>query len=390
MKKFKLLKVSTVAISLDILLKGQLSFLNKYYNVVAVSGFDKHLENVKNREKVPTISVSFQRNISPLQDIISLIKIYSVLKKEKPYMVHSITPKAGLLTMTAAYFARVPIRIHTFTGLVFPYKKGIFQKILIFMDKVLCHFATHIIPEGQGVKNDLINYKITKKPLKIIANGNINGVDLEYFNPNLFPVDSCNKLRKKLGIDANDFVFLFIGRLVKDKGINELVAAFSKFENQNNTVKLLLVGPAEAHLDPLENATLQEINNSKNIISVGFQDDVRPFYALSNCLVFPSYREGFPNVVLQAGAMNLPSIVTNISGCNEIIEQHKNGIIIPVKNENAIFEAMQLLYLDKKLAENCKKNAQNVIATKFNQDLVWQELLNFYKQLEKNELETKP
>ena len=135
---------------------------------------------------------------------------------------------------------------------------------------------------------------------------------------------------------------------------------------------------------------MQEINNSKNIISVGFQDDVRPFYALSNCLVFPSYREGFPNVVLQAGAMNLPSIVTNISGCNEIIEQHKNGMIIPVKNENAIFEAMQLFYSDKKLAENCKNNAQNVIATKFNQDLVWQELLNFYKQLEKNELETKP
>lgn len=384
----KLIRVSTVAISLDILLKGQLSFLNNYFNVIAVSGNDEHLKNVKKRENVATISVNFKRNISPLNDVISLIKIFWVLKREKPYIVHSITPKAGLLSMIAAYFAGVPVRIHTFTGLVFPYKKGMFQKILILMDKVLCHFATHIIPEGNGVKNDLLAYNITQKPLKIIANGNVNGVDLQHYNSGIYTFQEIENFRKNIGICEGDFVFLFVGRLVKDKGINELIKAFSTFQNTYSNAKLLLVGATEDHLDPLEESTLQEIKNNSNIISVGFQEEVRPFYALSNCLVFPSYREGFPNVVLQAAAMGLPSIVTNISGCNEIIEHNKNGIIIPVKNENAIFEAMQLFYSNEELLNMCKNNSRVIIEEKFDQNLVWNELLQFYNRII-NELETK-
>ncbi len=151
-RKPKLIRTSTVAMSLDILLKGQLSFLNKYYNVIAVSGKDEHLKNIEIREKVHIKSIKIERKISPLKDLVSLFRLYIYFKKQKPKIVHSITPKAGLLSMIAAYFAGVPIRIHTFTGLIFPYKKGIFQALLITMDKILCKFATHIIPEGQGVK----------------------------------------------------------------------------------------------------------------------------------------------------------------------------------------------------------------------------------------------
>ena len=150
----KLIRTATVPISLNVLLKGQLQFLNKNFDVIAISGHDEHLLEVENREGIKTISVAFERQIAPFKDLVSLFKLYKVLKKEKPFIIHSITPKAGLLSMIAGYFANVPIRMHTFTGLVFPTRTGFMQQLLIAMDKILCHFATHIYPEGNGVKND--------------------------------------------------------------------------------------------------------------------------------------------------------------------------------------------------------------------------------------------
>ncbi len=381
MKK-KIIRTATVASSLDILLKGQLSFLNEHFEVIAVSGQDNHLDNVANREKIKTISVAFQRHISPFQDFISLIKLYKVLKKEKPFIIHSITPKAGLLSMIAGFFARVPIRIHTFTGLVFSTKTGFLRILLINLDRLLCLFATHIFPEGNGVKNDLLKYKITNKSLNVIANGNINGVDLECFNPKLFSDNDKIILKKNLNIFNADFVFIYIGRLVSDKGINELVAAFDKLSHKNKNVKLLLVGNFENHLDPLITETYEILNHNKSIISVGFQDDVRPYFAVSNALAFPSYREGFPNVVLQAGAMNLPSIVTNINGCNEIIQDNFNGLIIESKNEDAIFESMSLFLNNNDLVSKLTENSRNNIVARFEQSLVWNALLEEYQKFE--------
>lgn len=385
----KIIRTATVSLSLDILLKGQLRFLSKNYDIVAVSGQDAHLTKVQNREKVKTISVNFERKISPFKDLISLFKLYKVLKIEKPLIIHSITPKAGLLSMIAGYFAKVPMRIHTFTGLVFPTKTGLLQLLLITMDKILCQFATHIYPEGNGVKNDLINYKITKKPLMIIANGNVNGIDCNYFNTVHFSETDNKNLKAKLKIEPTDFVFIFVGRLVKDKGINELISAFVKFLSKNDDVKLLLVGPFEQHLNPISETSFHQIKNNKNIISVGYQNDVRPYFAVSNCLIFPSYREGFPNVVLQAGAMNLPSIVTNINGSNEIIINNENGLIIEVKSENAIFNAINFIKIEKKLFEKFKNNARNRIVTNFEQKIVWEAILNEYKMIESEYLKLK-
>ena len=210
----KIIRTSTIALSLNILLKGQLSFLKKYYNVIAVSGDDKDLRIVENREGVKTQNIKMQRQIAPFKDFISLIKLYLYFKKEKPQIVHSITPKAGLLSMAAAFLARVPIRIHTFTGLVFPTRSGLMQRLLIVMDKILCSCSTHIYPEGEGVKNDLISYNITRKPLKVLANGNVNGVNTSYFNPALFSDEENKSLKNKLDIAEDDFVFIFVGRIV--------------------------------------------------------------------------------------------------------------------------------------------------------------------------------
>jgi len=376
----KLIRTATVAMSLDILLKGQLAYLNQKFEVIAVSGQDAHLETVAKREGVKTVAVSMSRSISPIKDMVSLLKLYFLFRREKPYIVHSITPKAGLLSMTAAYFARVPVRIHTFTGLIFPSKTGMLQRVLIAMDKLVCFFATTIYPEGNGVKNDLIHYKITKKPLHIIANGNVNGIDVDYFHPNSVSEIEKETLRKELDFLETDFVFVFVGRLVKDKGINELIEAFEVLSHNNKAVKLLLVGPFESDLDPLKESTVQAIESNGSIVSVGFQNDIRPYLAVSNCLVFPSYREGFPNVVLQAGAMNLPSIVSDINGCNEIIQDAKNGIIIPVKDSVAILNAMQLVYNDANFYHVLKVNSRPQIVALYEQKIVWEALVDEYKK----------
>lgn len=370
-EKPKLIRTATIALSLDFLLKGQLSFLQQHYEVIAVSGEDNHLKEVANREHVRTINISMQRNINLLKDLVSVWQLYVLFKNEKPQIVHSITPKAGLLSMIAAYFARVPIRIHTFTGLIFPSKKGFLKLLLLNMDRVLCLFATHIFPEGQGVKNDLKMYSITKKPLKVIANGNVNGIDTVYFNSEHFSDQYKLDLKIKLGIPLNDFVFIFVGRLVKDKGINELVAAFELLQKEKSTVKLILVGNYESDLDPLESKTLEIINANKSILSVGFQNEVRNYFSIANALVFPSYREGFPNVVLQAGAMNLPSIVTDINGCNEIIQENKNGFIIPVKNQRAIFDAMKKMIANPVLLDEMKQQTREMIVSRYKQEVVW-------------------
>lgn len=373
----KIIRTATVAMSLNILLKGQLRYLNQFFDVLAVSGYDADLETVKNREEVSVVSVTMKRSIAPFQDLISLYRLYKLFKKERPIIVHSITPKAGLLSMVAAKYANVPVRIHTFTGLVFPAKKGLFQKILILMDKVLCWHATHIIPEGAGVKQDLLDYKITKKPLEVIANGNVNGIDTTFFNSNTISEQQQQNLRNELGIDSSDFVFVFIGRLVADKGINELVRAFLSLAIPN--CKLLLVGPYETE-DPLQPETLKAIQQNDSILSVGFQHDVRPYLVISDCLVFPSYREGFPNVVMQAGAMGLPSIVTDINGSNEIIIEGFNGTIVPAKNVTALSNAMIRIKEDETWRNQLQSNARSSIISRYEQELVWEALLIKYKE----------
>lgn len=377
----KLVRIATIPLSLNILLKGQLAFLANHFKIIAVASPGEDLQVVKEREDVITHSIPIKRNISLISDSITFVKLYFFFLKEKPTIIHSITPKAGLLSMIAGKLAGVPIRMHTFTGLIFPSKKGLLKQVLIIMDKILCYCATNVYPEGNGVKNDLLALAITTKPLKVLANGNVNGVDLTYFDPEKITTIQKQEVRTKLNIQETDFVFIFVGRLVGDKGINELVQAFSQLTNLN--AKLLLVGPYESELDPLQLETLHQIKNNSNIIPVGFQEDVRPYFAISHCLVFPSYREGFPNVVLQAGAMGLPSIVSNINGCNEIIEEGFNGTIVPSKNKELLYLSMQRMIRDEVWRNKLQKNARERINSHYKQQLVWEALLLEYQKIMK-------
>ena len=380
----KIFRIATVPMSLNILLKGQLAHLAKHYDMTAISGAGKDLDEVAEREGVRTHAIGMERQIAPLKDLLSLLRLYRYFRKEKPDIIHSLTPKAGLLSMMAGRMAGVPIRMHTFTGLIFPYRQGAMQKLLMMMDRLLCSCATHIYPEGQGVKKDLIKFRITDKPLTVLANGNINGVDVSYFNRDAVQPELLAALRAEYSIRQEDRVLIFVGRLVRDKGINELVSAFTKLcQDVPATArpKLVLVGPYEQELDPLLPETLTAIQNTPDIITTGFQTDVRPWMAMAELLVFPSYREGFPNVVLQAGAMGLNAIVTDISGCNEILENGVNGWIVPVADADGLYDRMMWCLEHPAQSRAMGSNAREIVTERFQQDTVWGALTREYDRL---------
>ncbi|WP_271424712.1 glycosyltransferase family 4 protein [Aequorivita sinensis] len=383
----KLIRITTVPQSLRGLLRGQLKFMSENgFNVIGVSSPGEALNEVEINEGIRVKAIPMTRTISVLQDLKSLYRLYILFKKEKPQIVHSHTPKAGTLSMIAAKLAGVPYRLHTVAGLPLLEAKGKKRLLLDIVEKITYACATKIYPNSIGLKEIIIdaNYTNSEK-LKVLANGSSNGINTTYFDPHLFTDIDQMELREKLKIASNDFVFIFVGRLVTDKGINELVSAFKAIKkNHHKKVKLLLVGPLEENLDPLLPKTIEEINNNPDIVSVGYQKDVRPYFSIANSLIFPSYREGFPNVVMQAGAMGLPSIVSDINGCNEIVVNEVNGLIIPVKNELAIKKSMDFMLSNNKKFNLMMENSRRMIVKRYEQKVVWEKILAEYQKIINN------
>ena len=379
----KLIRITTVPMSLDKLIEGQMKFMASHnFEVVGISSPGDLLEKVGKKEGVKVKGINMSRKITPIQDLKAVIKLYQFLKKEKPFIVHTHTPKAGVVGMLASYLAKVPNRLHTVAGLPLLESTGLKRKVLNAVEKITYNCATNVYPNSYGLKNIILDNRFgNKEKLKVIGNGSSNGIDTSYFDPKLFSIKDKQDLKTNLGIKNTDFVFIFVGRLVSDKGMNELVAAFDKLSTENKKVKLLLVGSFEDELDPLQEKTTNTIINNKQIISVGYQNDVRPYFSISNCLVFPSYREGFPNVVMQAGAMKLPSIVSDINGCNEIIENNINGFIIKLKCVDSIYNAMIKITSDKPLFNKLRLNSRDSIKMKYEREVYWNLLLREYKNL---------
>ena len=374
--KQKIIRTSTVATSLNTFCRGTLRDLSRLYDVVAVSTPDHELQELAEREGIRVIGVPMSRPIAPLRDLVSLWRLIRVFRRERPTMVHSITPKAGLLSMIAAWICRVPVRLHTFAGLVFPTATGLKKRILILTDRITCACATHIVPEGEGVKADLINYNITRKPLQVLGYGNIRGIDLDHYRRSPEVMEKALTLRK-----PNRFTFVFIGRVVRDKGIDELVEAFSLLHSEHPQTRLILVGRAEDNLDPVSQNTHRTIASHPAIEAVGSQSDVRPWLAASDALVFPSYREGFPNVVIEAGALDLPSIVTDINGSREIIVHGQNGIIVPPRNAQALLQAMTHFVQNPQATQAMALKARQMIASRFEKSFVQKCLFDYYHKI---------
>lgn len=372
--KKKIIRSVTVSQSLDFCREVMIKMRAMGYEMVAVTSPGPELDSLRNVDGFHCVEVPMERHISIVRDLKSLIKMIRVFHKEKPQVVHSMTPKAGMICMVAAWLTHVPVRIHTFTGLVWPTATGMKRKLLMMTDWLTCACATHVIPEGQGVLNDLKNGGITKKPMKVLGYGNVKGVDMERFSPARFIITK----------NPNVFTFVFVGRIVSDKGINELVEAFVKLHDKHKNARLVLVGNYEHNLDPVSDKTRQLIDTNDGIEACGakYGDDLLQMYVDADCFVMPSYREGFPNTVLEAGAMRLPSIVTDINGSREIIENEKNGLIVPAKDTNAFYVAMERMLIDTAIRSIMKQNARQMIKSRFEKNFVQNCQIEFYKSIE--------
>lgn len=380
----KLIRVTTIPASLKGLLEGQLKYMSDFFEVIGISSEDEgELTATAIQEGIRVIPVEMTRTITPLRDLKATWKLYKIFKKEKPYIVHTHTPKAGTLGMLAAFLAGVPNRLHTIAGLPLIEAEGNKRILLNFVEKITYACATKIYPNSHGLKQIILDNKFTcEKKIKVIGNGSSNGIDINFFDPELYSKSERNALKLSLGITNNDIVYLFVGRMVKDKGVNELISAFRKLAKTHSNVKLLLVGGYERELDPVLPETEETIKNHPQIIGLGWQQDVRPFFAIANIFTFPSYREGFPNVVLQAGAMEIPSIVSNINGCNEIIEDGVNGYIIPVKNVNKLYLAMAHFYNQSNSNVLLDpKEIRKLVVQRYCRVSVWKAILEEYKSL---------
>lgn len=386
MAKPKLLRVTTVPISLHILLNGQLAFMqDQGFELVAVSADGPEVIEIK---KMGTLhkAIPFTRKITPIQDLVCLGKLVRFILEFKPDIIHTHTPKAGLLGMLGAWICRVPVRMHTIAGLPMTEARSLRKFILKGVERITYFCATSVYPNSKGLQNYILReFKIHPKSyreskFKIIGNGSSNGINLSHYTNTIELGHAARKLREHYKVNQNDFVFCFVGRMVTDKGIIQLVESFVEIASKNNNVWLFLVGHFEDDLDPLPTATKSVILDHPRIIQPGFQREIRPWVLASDVFVLPSYREGFPNVVLQAGALEKPSIVSNINGCNEIIEHAKTGLLVPPKDERALQAAMIYAEKNRVHLNQMGLEARKFIACHFDQLHIWNELLNEYQK----------
>ncbi|MBR0571635.1 glycosyltransferase family 4 protein [Microvirga sp. STS03] len=355
--------------------------MSNHYEVVGVASKGELLRRVSEEQNIRVVGINMTRIVSPISDLISLCKLYLLFKKEKPQIVHTHTPKAGLIGMLAAWLARVPVRMHTVAGLPLLEADGIKRKILVLTERLTNACACNVYSNSYKMMEIMLDNDLcSPSKLGVIGNGSSNGIDTNYFAPSSINNTAKENLKAELKISSTDKVLCFIGRVVSDKGINELVSAFLNLVNQNPNLKLLLIGPLEPELDALNKQTENAVLNHPNICFADYQEDVRPYLAVSDIFVFPSYREGFPNVVMQAGAMGVPCIVSNINGCNEIIEHGKNGLIVPSKDSEALEDAIHFLLNDDKALQQMADVSREIIIKRYDQKYVWQELLKEYRK----------
>jgi glycosyltransferase involved in cell wall biosynthesis len=245
------------------------------------------------------------------------------------------------------------------------------------MEKISCKLATDIIAVSYGVMTVLKADRITNKKVNVIWNGSVNGLDADFFDPK---IEFTSDFEHLYEINDNHYVFGYAGRLVTDKGINELVGAFKDINKLYPYTKLLLVGNIEHELDPLFAETIKEIQINDNIILTGFQKDIRPFYKMMDLFVFPSYREGFGISLMEAAAMNLPAISSNIIGCNEIIIDNINGFLIPSKSKESVFNKMKYCLDNRKEVKKMAIITREIIISKFEQKELWKKTIEVYKK----------
>jgi glycosyltransferase involved in cell wall biosynthesis len=339
----KIIRITTAPISLNVLLPGQMKYMNEHgFDVVMVSSDGPELDIVKEREGCRHHIIPMTRRMTPFGDLKCLWLLYKFIKKERPDIVHTHTPKAGLLGMLAAKFAGVKLRIHTVAGLRYVTVKGFTRRVMVFMEKLTGKAATHVWPNSNSLKKFIQENKLIKPPkLEVIGYGSSNGVKLSRYSTATLDNIKLAETKQHIGYDDKLIYFLSVGRIVHDKGIDELLNAFVRIYETNKQTRLILVGAFEDEVDPVSDKARELIKTHPGIIMAGWSDAVEYYMSIAFTLVHPSHREGFPNVLLQAGAMNCPIICSRIEGNIDIVENDKTGLIFEVKNEEELFIKMQ-------------------------------------------------
>jgi glycosyltransferase involved in cell wall biosynthesis len=376
--KPRLLRITTVPMSLKFLLKGQLAFMQSNgFDVLALSADGPEIKAVTD-EGVNHQIVKLTRKITPITDLFCVVQIMRVIWKFKPQVVHTHTPKAGLIGMLAAWICRVPVRMHTVAGLPLMEATGVKRTILSVTEKITYACATHVYPNSKALASYIEQHLYpSSSKFNVIGEGSSNGIDTDFFSITDEARTAAQRLKEKHAL-KDELTFSFVGRIVKDKGINELLKAFDRLSKEVEC-RLILVGPFEDELDPISDESRAILKSNKQIVITGYVNDVRPPLLASDVFVFPSYREGFPNVVMQACCMERPCIVTNINGCNEIIQHGTTGLIVEPKDEHQLYEAMRYMATNPTKREEFGALSRKFVVENFNQQYLWKLILTEYK-----------
>ncbi|MCH7400927.1 glycosyltransferase family 4 protein [Belliella kenyensis] len=381
----KIIRITTVPLSLKLLLKGQMKFMKAAgWEVIMVSADGREVNEILRKEACEHEVVPFTRKITPFWDIYCIWMLWRFFLREKPDIIHTHTPKAGLLGMIAGKLAGVNVRIHTVAGLPHMTAEPNKKSLLIKSEKWTYKFATEVWPNSESIKELILKEGLTTvDKVKIIGKGSSNGVDLNEFNRSSLKENHLVAATMRVMPGENEFIILAVGRLVKDKGIDDLVKAFlsSKIVNKS---KLVLLGSFEQELDPIDESTIRQIQDHPKIVHIEWTDHVSHYMAISDVLVHASHREGFPNVLLEAGAMQLPIICSNITGNKDLVESRRTGLIFPAKKVEVLQEALEFAYVKREYMQQLADNLYLEIKENYSREYVHGQLLKQYERLLQN------
>jgi glycosyltransferase involved in cell wall biosynthesis len=379
-KRIDTLHAVTSPLSL-VLLRGQLQYLQEAgFHPAALSAPGAFVEQAGLEQSVPLFTVAMERDVSPLRDFVSLVRIWRLLRRLRPTICNAGTPKAGLLVMLAARLARVPCRVYTLRGLRVETSRGLTRMILFASERIACACAHRVICVSPSLRDRAVDLRLVNpRKTVVLGAGSSNGVDASRFIPSQSRIARAAEIRHELKLEAGP-VIGFIGRFTQDKGVGELTAAFDLVRQQFPDASLLLIGSYEQG-NPIDPEIRARIDSGSGIVAIPFQPDIAPYYMAMDVFVLPTYREGFPNTVLEAQAAERPVVTTQATGAVDSVLDGRSGILVPVGDSPALAEGIGKLLANPAVARHMGQIGRQRVEREFRQEIVWSELVELYREL---------